>query len=91
MCHKPKFSFLTFWLRPCTVRSHLAELRRSRKRYFHLGRKSARPADNYNRNLKAVHWLTLLLIAAAYAAICAIDAVAGGDQSAPLVELDLSC
>jgi hypothetical protein len=41
--------------------------------------------------LKAVHWLTLLLIAAAYAAICAIDAVAGGDQSAPLVELDLSC
>jgi hypothetical protein len=33
--------------------------------------------------------LTLLLIAAAYAAICAIHAVAGGDQSALLAELDL--
>jgi cytochrome b561 len=50
---------------------------------------SRRPADSYNRNWKAVHWLTLLLIAAAYAAICAIHAVAGGDQSALLAELDL--
>jgi cytochrome b561 len=50
----------------------------------------AAPADRYDRVLMAVHWLTLLLIAAVYGAVWASHAVGNREQSALLVQLHRS-
>jgi cytochrome b561 len=48
------------------------------------------PADRYDRILMAVHWLTLLLIAAVYGAVWASHAAGSREQSALLVQLHRS-
>jgi cytochrome b561 len=48
------------------------------------------PADRYDRILTAVHWLTLLLIAAVYGAVWASHAVGTREQSTLLVQLHRS-
>lgn len=50
----------------------------------------AAPADRYDRVPMAVHWLTLLLIAAVYGAVWASHAVGNREQSALLVQLHRS-
>jgi superoxide oxidase len=50
----------------------------------------AAPLESYDRVLKAVHWLTLLLIAAAYIAIWGSYAVATKEQEAFLTQLHRS-
>ena len=50
----------------------------------------AAPGDKYDRILMAVHWLTLLLIAAVYGAVWASHAVGSREQSALLVQLHRS-
>ncbi len=50
----------------------------------------AAPLDSYDRVLKAVHWSTLLLIAAAYIAIWASHAVATKEEEAFLTHLHRS-
>src|SRR5205085_2096262 len=50
----------------------------------------ATPADRYDRILTAVHWLTLLLIAAVYGAVWASHAGGNREQSALLVQLHRS-
>jgi superoxide oxidase len=50
----------------------------------------AAPADRYDRVLTAVHWLTLLLIAAVYGAVWASHAAGSKEQSALLVQLHRS-
>ena len=51
---------------------------------------AAAPADSYDRIAKAVHWTTLLLIAAVYVAVWASRAAASREQSALLVQLHRS-
>ena len=51
---------------------------------------AAAPADSYDRIAKAVHWTTLLLIAAVYVAVWASHAAASREQSALLVQLHRS-
>src|SRR5690349_23785432 len=46
--------------------------------------------ESYDRFMKAVHWSTLLLIAAAYGAVWTSHAVASKEQHALLVELHRS-
>jgi superoxide oxidase len=46
--------------------------------------------ESYDRFMKAVHWSTLLLIAAAYGAVWTSHAVASKEQHAVLVELHRS-
>jgi superoxide oxidase len=48
------------------------------------------PVESFDRVLKAVHWSTLLLIAAAYAAVWASHIAATKDQHALLVQLHRS-
>jgi cytochrome b561 len=48
------------------------------------------PVESFDRVLKAVHWSTLLLIAAAYAAVWASHVAATKDQHALLVQLHRS-
>src|SRR5260370_3323031 len=50
----------------------------------------AAPVESYDRLMKAVHWSTLLLIAAAYGAVWTSHAVASREQHAFLVELHRS-
>jgi len=50
----------------------------------------AAPLESYDRVLKAVHWSTLLLIAAAYIAIWGSYAVATKEQEAFLMQLHRS-
>ena len=50
----------------------------------------ATPADSYDRTIKAVHWLTLLLITAVYIVVWASHAVGSREQSALLVQLHRS-
>lgn len=50
----------------------------------------AAPADRYDRILKAVHWLTLLLIAGVYVAVWASHAARRREQPALLVQLHRS-
>ena len=50
----------------------------------------AAPLESYDRVLKAVHWSTLLLIAAAYIAIWGSSVVASKEQAAFLMQLHRS-
>jgi cytochrome b561 len=50
----------------------------------------AAPADSYDRIMKVVHWLTLLLIAAAFVVVWASHAAGNREQSALLVQLHRS-
>lgn len=50
----------------------------------------AAPANSYDRIAKAVHWVTLLLIAAVYGAVWASHAAGSREQSALLVQLHRS-
>jgi cytochrome b561 len=50
----------------------------------------AAPVASYDRTMKAVHWLTLLLIAAVYIVVWVSHAVGSREQSALLVQLHRS-
>ena len=54
------------------------------------GHELAAPVESYDRVLKAIHWSTLLLIAAAYIAIWGSYAVATKEQEAFLTQLHRS-